>query len=51
MIFSSGAGTTYLLDGLPDPRSPPDAHAHTGLDICLAQQLKTYVLDDPPVKQ
>ena len=43
--------TTHLLDGLPDPRKPPDAQAHTGLDIRLARQLITYGLEDPPIKQ
>ena len=42
---------THLLDGLPDPRKSPDAQAHTGLDRCLAQQIKTYGLEEPPVKQ
>ena len=42
---------THLLDGLPDPKKPPDAQAHTGLIRRLARQLKTYGLEDPPVKQ
>ena len=42
---------THLLDGLPDPRKPPDAQAHTGLDRHLARQLKTYSLEDPPTRQ
>ena len=28
---------THLLDGLSDPRKPPDAQAHTGLDRRLAR--------------
>ena len=41
----------HLLDGLPEPRNTPDAQAHTGLDIRLVRQLKTYGLEDPPFKQ
>ena len=32
---------THLLDGLPNPRKPPGAQAHTGLYRRLARQLKT----------
>ena len=42
---------THLLDGLSDPRNPPDAQVHTRLDRHLARQLKTYGLEDPPTKQ
>ena len=42
---------THLLDGLPDPRKPPDAQAYTGLDRRLTRQLKIYNLEDPPIKQ
>ena len=42
---------THLLDGLPDPRNPPDTQAHTKLDRHLARQFKTYGLDNPLVKQ
>ena len=42
---------THLLDGLPDPRKPPDAQAHTGLDRRLARQPKTYGLEDPRIKR
>ena len=41
---------THLLDCLPDPRKPLDAQAHTGLDRRLTRQLKTYGLEDPPIK-
>ena len=46
-----GIEETHLLDGLLDPRKPPNVQAHTGLDRCLARKLKTYGLEDPPVKQ
>ena len=42
---------THLLDGLPDPRNPPDAQAYTRLDRFLIHQLKTYDIDYPLVKQ
>ena len=42
---------TNLLDGLPDPRNPPDAQAYTRLDRFLIHQLKTYDIDYPLVKQ
>ena len=41
---------THLLDVLPNPRKPPNAQAQTGLDRRLTQQLKTYSLDNPPIK-
>ena len=43
--------TTHLLDGLPDPITPADSQAHTGLDKRLTRQLKTYGLKDPPVRR
>ena len=42
---------THLLDGLPNPRNPPDAQAHTRLDIRLARKLKIYVLKEHPIKR
>ena len=42
---------THLLDGLPDPRNPPDAQAHTRLYRHLILQLKTYTNELPPVNQ
>ena len=42
---------THFLDSIPDLRKPPDAQAYTGLYRRLARQLKTYGLEDPPVKQ
>ena len=42
---------THILGGLHDPRKPPNAQAHTGLDRLLTRQLKTYGLEDPPIKQ
>ena len=42
---------TYLLYGLPNTRNPPDSEAHTGLDKRLTRELKTYRIEDPPVKQ
>ena len=42
---------THLMDGLPDPRKPPDAQAHSGIDRNITHQLKTYRIEDPPVKQ
>ena len=42
---------THLLDGLPDPRNPPDAQDHTGLVRCITHQIKTYGIEDPLVKQ
>ena len=41
----------HLLDSLPDPRKPPNAQAHTGMDRRLARKLKTYGLEDPPIKR
>ena len=35
----------------PQPNKNPDNHAHTGLVICLARQLKTYSLEYTSVKQ
>ena len=49
---ASGAiKVTHLLDDLPDLRKPPDAQNHTGLDRRLSHKLKTYGLEDPPVKR
>ena len=42
--------TSHLLDGLPDPRKPADSQAHTRIDKHLTRQLKTYGLEDPPVR-
>ena len=42
---------THLLDSLPNPINPPDAQAHTRPDTRLTRQLKTYGLEDPPVKR
>ena len=42
--------TAHLLDGLSDPRKLADSQAHTGLDKRLTRQLKTYDLEDPPVR-
>ena len=41
----------HLLDGLPYPRNPPNKQAHTGLNRRLTCQIKTYDIEDPPVKQ
>ena len=43
--------TAHLLDGLSDPRKLADSQAHTGLDKRLTRQLKTYGLEDPPVRR
>ena len=43
--------STHLLDGLPNPRNPLDAQAHTGLDRCLTCQFKTYGIEDPSIKR
>ena len=43
--------TAHLLDGLPDPRKPADSQAHTRLDKRLTRQLKTYGIEDPPVRR
>ena len=40
----------YLPDGLPDPRIPPYALAHTGLDRRLTHHLKTYGIEGPRFK-
>ena len=42
---------THVLDGLSNPRKPPEAQVHTGLDRRLTRQLKTYSIKDPPLKQ
>ena len=42
---------TYLLDGLLDPRSPPNSQANARLYMQLTRQLKTYRIEDPPVKR
>ena len=42
-----GIASTHLLDGLPDPRNPPNAQAYTSLDRRLGHQLKTYGVEDP----
>ena len=41
---------THLLAGLPDPRKPTDFQANDILDMRLSRQLKTYGIDDPPVR-
>ena len=43
--------TSHLLGGFPSPRKPANSHAHTGLKKCLTRKLKTYSLEDPPVRQ
>ena len=40
--------STYLLDGLLDPRNPPDSQANIRLYMQLTIQLKTYGIEDPP---
>ena len=42
---------THLLTGLPDPRNPIDSQANVVLDMRLSCQLKTYGIEDPPVKR
>ena len=42
---------THLLAGLPDPRNPTKSQANEGLDIQLSRQLKTYRIEDPPVRR
>ena len=39
------------MDGLSNPRKPPDAQTHTGLNRHLVWKLKTYGLEDPPFKR
>lgn len=41
---------THLLYGLPYPRNPPYAQAHTGMDIRLTGQLKNYGNEDLTIK-
>ena len=41
---------THLLAGLPDPRKPTNSYDNVRLDIQLSRWLKTYVIEDPPVK-
>ena len=40
---------THLLDGLPKLRKFLEAQACTLLDKRLTRQLKSYVIEDPPV--
>ena len=42
---------THLLDGLPDPKNTPDSQFHTGPDKRLIRKIKTYGIEDPPVKR
>ena len=37
--------------GLPNPRNTSDVQSHTGPDRRLTNQLKTYDIEDPPVKR
>ena len=50
-FFSQAWGVvaaTHLLDGLPGPIKPLGSQAHTGINKCLAGQLKTYGIKNPP---
>ena len=42
---------THLLDGMPDPRNPPNSQACTSLNKRLTRKIKTYRIKDPPVNQ
>ena len=42
---------THLLAGLSDPRKLTNSQANGGLDMLLSRQLKTYRIEDPPVKR
>ena len=55
IISFSGTGgaiaTSHLVDGLPDPIKPADSQPHNRIDKRLMRQLKTYGLEDPPVRR
>ena len=42
---------THLLADLSDPRNPTNSQANDRLDMRLSQQLKTYRIEEPPVRR